>query len=98
MQGLVFANRFSRDWSLLKKEKERLCGHPDDQQESRSSHCEHYERPKLMIVRLPTQRAFFFHSTQVQPESAGGLHRKKKTPIVGRSQAFTEHARDGGRV
>ena len=36
-----------------------------------------------MIVRLPTQRAFFFHSTQVQPESAGGLHRKKKNTYCG---------------
>ena len=29
------------------------------------------------------QRAFFFHSTQVQPESAGGLHRKKKNTYRG---------------
>jgi hypothetical protein len=35
------AHRFSRDWGLLKRDKQRLCGHPDDQQESHSSHCEH---------------------------------------------------------
>jgi hypothetical protein len=31
-----------------------------------------------------------------QPESAGGLHRKKKKPIAGRSQAYSEQTRDGG--
>ena len=32
----------------------------------------------MMIIRLAAHRAFFFHSTQwYQPESAGGLHRKK---------------------
>jgi hypothetical protein len=45
----------------------------------------------MMIVRLPAQWAFFFHATRwYQPESAGGLHRKKKKPIAGRSQGYTE--------
>ena len=61
MRGHAFANRFSRDRRLLKKDKKRLRGNPDDQQESHSSHCEHYERPEMMIVRLPAQWAFFFH-------------------------------------
>jgi hypothetical protein len=45
----------------LEKDKKRLCGHPNDEQEGRRSHCEHYERPEMMIVRLPAQWAFFFH-------------------------------------
>jgi hypothetical protein len=60
-QGHAFANCFSRDWSLLEKDKKRFCGQPDDQQESRRSHCEHYERPEIMIINLPAQWAFFFH-------------------------------------
>jgi hypothetical protein len=58
MRGHAFANRFSRDWRLLKKDKKRLGSHPNDQQESRSSHCEHYERPEMMIVRLPAHWCF----------------------------------------
>jgi hypothetical protein len=55
----------------LKEEKKRLRGHPDDQQESRSSHCEHYyERPEMMIVRLPAQWVFFFHTNKLyNPET-----------------------------
>ena len=33
MQGHAFANRFSRDWSLLKEEKECFRGYPGYQQE-----------------------------------------------------------------
>jgi hypothetical protein len=98
-QGRAFANRFSRDRRLLKKDKQRLGGHPDDPQESDRHDSQHYERPEMMIIRLAAHRAFFFHATRwYQPESAGGLHRKKKKPIAGRSQAYTEQARDGGRV
>ena len=61
-QGHAFANRFSRNWRLLEKDKQRLRGHPNDQQEGRRSHCERYKRPEMMIVRLPTQWAFFFHA------------------------------------
>jgi hypothetical protein len=94
-QGHAFANRPSRDWRLLKEDKKRLCGDPNDQQEGRSSHCKHHERPEMMIVRLTAQWAFFFHATRwYQPESADGLHRKKKKPIAGRSQAYTEQAKD----
>ena len=34
MQGHAFANRLSRNWSLLEEEKERLRGYPDDQQKA----------------------------------------------------------------
>jgi hypothetical protein len=79
----------------LEEEKERLRGHPDDQKESDRSHCEHHERPEMMIIRLAAHRAFFFNAAQwYQPERAGGLHRKKKKPIAGRSQAYTEQAKD----
>jgi hypothetical protein len=44
----------------LEKEKQRFGGQPDDQQESRSSHCKHYERPEMMILSLSVQGAFFF--------------------------------------
>jgi hypothetical protein len=44
----------------LEKDKQRLCGHPNDQQESRRSHCEHYERPEMMFVSLSAQGAYFF--------------------------------------
>jgi hypothetical protein len=46
--------------SLLKKEKERLRGHPDDQQKGAGRHSQHDERPEMMIVRLPAQWAFFY--------------------------------------
>ena len=76
-QGHAFANRFSRNRRLLEEEKERLRGHPDDQQESDRHDSQHYERPEMMIIRLAAHRAFFFHATRwYQPESAGGLHRK----------------------
>jgi hypothetical protein len=75
----------------LEEEKERLRG----QKESASNYSEHQERSEVMIVSLAAQRAFFFHATRwYQPESAGGLHRKKKKPIAGRSQAYTEQAKD----
>jgi hypothetical protein len=45
----------------LKEEKESLGGHLGDQQEGTSSDSEHYERPEMMILRLPPQWAFFFH-------------------------------------
>jgi hypothetical protein len=61
MQGHAFASRFSRDWRLLKKDKKRLCGRPNDEQEGRRSHCKHYERPEMMIVRLPTQGSSLLH-------------------------------------
>jgi hypothetical protein len=32
------------------EDKQRFCGHPDDQQESRRTHCEHYERPEMMFL------------------------------------------------
>jgi len=83
----------------LKEDKKRLCGHPNDEQEGRRNHCEHYERPEMMIVRLAAHRAFFFHATRrYQPESAGGLHRRKKETYRGTISSFTEQARDGGRV
>ena len=59
MRGHAFANRFSRRWRLLKKDKKRPRGHPDDQQEGRRSDGKHYERPEMMIIRLPAQRAPF---------------------------------------
>ena len=38
----------------------------------------------MMIIRLAAQWAFFFHASQwFQPESAGGLHRKKKESYRG---------------
>jgi hypothetical protein len=75
-QEHAFANRFSRDWRLLKKDKNRLRGHPNDQQESRSSHCKHYERPKMMSVRLPAQWAFFYHGLAAGDPLAGE-HRRR---------------------
>jgi hypothetical protein len=64
----------------LEEEKERLRGHPNDQQESDRHDSQHFERPEMMIIRLAAHRAFFFNATQwYQPESAGGLHRKKET-------------------
>jgi hypothetical protein len=54
-----------------------------------------FERPEMIIIRLAAHRTFFFSATQwYQPESAGGLHRKKKKPIAGRSQAYTEQPKD----
>jgi hypothetical protein len=62
----------------------RSGGHPDDQQESDRHDSQHYERPEMMIIRLAAHRAFFFHATRwYQPESAGGLHRKKKETYRG---------------
>jgi hypothetical protein len=53
----------------------------------------------MMIIRLAAHRAFFFHATRwYQPESAGGLHRRKKETYRGTISSFTEQARDGGRV
>jgi hypothetical protein len=68
----------------LEEEKERLRGHPDDQKESDRHDSQHYERPEMMIIRLAAHRAFFFNATKwYQPESAGGLHRKKKETYRG---------------
>jgi hypothetical protein len=57
-QGHAFANRFSRDWSLLEEEEERLRGYPCDQQQGAGGHCEHYERAEMMIVRLAANGRF----------------------------------------
>ena len=50
------ANRFSRDRSLLKEEKERLGCHPCDQQDAAGRDSEHYERSEIVILGLPSQR------------------------------------------
>jgi hypothetical protein len=68
----------------LKEDEEGLRGHPGDQQEGTSYCSQHHERPEMMIVRLAAHRAFFFNATKwYQPESAGGLHRKKKETYRG---------------
>jgi hypothetical protein len=54
-QGHAFASRFSRDWSLLEEEKERLRGYPGYQQEGAGRDSEHQERAEMVIVRLPAQ-------------------------------------------
>jgi hypothetical protein len=54
----------------LKEDKKRLRGYPDNEQENRSSHWKHCERPEMMIVRLPAQWAFFFHAQQPTPASS----------------------------
>jgi len=46
--------------------KKRLCRHPDDEQESRRSHCEHYERPEMMIVSMSAQGAFLVHAESIK--------------------------------
>jgi hypothetical protein len=79
----------------LEKDKKRFRGHPDHQQESDRHDSQHFERPEMIIIRLAAHRAFFFNAAQwYRPESAGGLRRKKKKPIAGRSQAYTEQAKD----
>jgi hypothetical protein len=68
----------------LKEDEEGLRGHPEDQQENDRHDSQHYERPEMVIIRLAAHRAFFFNATQwYQPESAGGLHRKKKETYRG---------------
>ena len=68
-KGLSFAfdpkavEMLSRDWRLLEEEKKRLCCHPDDEQ-SRHSHCEHYERPEMMIGTLSAQGSSFSHCNE----------------------------------
>jgi hypothetical protein len=55
----------------LKKDKQRFGGHPDDQQECRRSHCEHYERPEMMVYGLSLQWTLFFHiEGYAMPETA----------------------------
>ena len=65
MQGHVFANRFSRDWSLLEEEKERLGCYPCDQQEGAGRDSEHQERAETVVVRLSAQGASFFHTRRL---------------------------------
>ena len=52
-QGHVFANRFSRDGTLLEKEQECLRCYPGDQQKAAGRDSQHDERPEMMIIRLP---------------------------------------------
>jgi hypothetical protein len=59
-QGHAFASLFSRHWSLLKEEKDCLCGYPGNQQESAGGDSKHQERAEIVIIGLPAQRAFFF--------------------------------------
>ena len=63
--------------------RKALRSHPYDQQECRKSHCEHYERPEMMIVRLPAQWAFFFHGLlrlpQLLKKARGDLKAKSKS-------------------
>jgi hypothetical protein len=59
MQGHVFANRFSREWSLLEEEKERLRGYPDDQQKGAGCDSQHDERAEMVIVRAAGTRGVF---------------------------------------
>jgi hypothetical protein len=94
-QGRAFANRFSRNRRLLEEEKERLRGHPDDQQEGRRSYCDYYERPEMMILGLTAQWAPFCawrnraHSLAklaveqaLCPASAGRKGRKMKRSML----------------
>jgi hypothetical protein len=80
-QGRAFANRFSREWRLLKKDKKRLFGHPNDQQESRRHESQHYERPEMTTLRLPAQWAFFFHGL-----AAGSRSGAYTIPELGRTK------------
>jgi hypothetical protein len=83
-QGHASANQFSRDWRFLEKDKQRFGGYPDHQQESDRHDRQHFERPEMIFIRLAAHRAFFFNATQwYQPESEGGLHRKKKETYRG---------------
>ena len=92
-QERAFASHHSRDGTLLKEDKEGLCGHPGDQQESDRDDAQHYERPEMMIIRLAAHRALFFHATRwYQPERVGGLHRKKKETYRGTISSLTEQA------
>ena len=74
-QGRAFANRFSRDWSLLKEEKERRCDYPGRDRE-------HYERAEMMIVRLSAPWTFVFHASEPiclvagSPRASTGYSRK----------------------
>ena len=60
IQGHASANRFSRDWRLLKEEKDCLCGYPGDQQKAAGRYGQHDERPEMMIIRRPVQWTFSF--------------------------------------
>jgi hypothetical protein len=55
----------------LEKDKQRFGGHPDDQQECRSSHCKHYDRAEMMVFGLSLQWTLFFHiEGYAMPETA----------------------------
>jgi hypothetical protein len=49
----------SRNRRLLEKEKHRLCSYPGDQKKGAGRASQHNERPEMMILRLPSQRAPF---------------------------------------
>ena len=89
-QGRASANRFSRNRSLLQKDKQRLSCRPDDQQESRRSHCEHYERPETMILSLSAQGASFVHTNRVYNPQTNG----QSSPTRGKSWRPTRNRRD----
>ena len=60
-QGGAFANRSSRHRRLLEKDKQRFGSRPDHEPEGAGCDSQHNERPEMMILRLATQCAFFFH-------------------------------------
>jgi hypothetical protein len=49
---------------LLQKEKESSCGDPGDHEKGASSYGQHQQRAEIVIARLSTKGALFFHVSQ----------------------------------
>ncbi len=91
-QGHAFANRLSRDRSLLKKGEKRLRGHPGDQQEGAGRDRQHQERAEIVIIRRTAQLKPVFH--RLGPASSP-IYRYDSRPRIGVSIALA--ARTGSK-
>jgi hypothetical protein len=75
----------------LDKHEKRLGGQPDDQQESRCSHCEHYDRPEVMVFGLSPQWTLFFHIEDYgMPETAVNLASRNNIQQLSRTSMTLE--------
>jgi len=75
----------------LGENEKRLGSRPNDQQESRRSHCEHYERPEMMVFGLSLQWTLFYHiEGYAMPETAVNMASRNNMQQLSRTSMTLE--------
>jgi hypothetical protein len=103
-KACLWQSLFKESETLGGRKRERLRGHPEDQQESDRHDSQHYERPEMMILRLPGAVGVFLPLTAWQemairkvswPTGSLAVCRQDSRPRIGVSSALA--ARTGSK-